>query len=120
MSENTPAPWRLSHTHYEEDGRTVGYTNVIGPDGDDIGVTIYNTGSQNTRGAQRRSDAALIAAAPDLLEAAKLQEAADLAHLACDECDPEDAPETCGKCFGLYDDARIKRRLAIAKATGAA
>jgi hypothetical protein len=49
-----------------------------------------------------------------LVQALALQEVAETAHLKCDECDPSDAPETCGKCFPLYDDARIARRRALA------
>lgn len=69
MSEHTPGPWSLKHTHYEEDGQRVGYSNVLGHDGDEIGVTIYSTGMDNCWGATRRADANLIAAAPDLLAA---------------------------------------------------
>lgn len=49
-----------------------------------------------------------------LREALVLQEKAENAHMTCDECDPEDAPETCAKCFPLYDDARLARRAALA------
>ena len=49
------------------------------------------------------------------LEAAlKLQEAADKAHVNCDECEGEDTPAACPKCFPLFDDARIARRKALA------
>lgn len=50
------------------------------------------------------------------VEVLKLQEAAEQAHLKCSECEGEEIPELCPKCFPLYDDARIKRRMAIAKA----
>lgn len=115
MSENTPAPWRLSHTHYEEGGRTVGYTNVIGPDGDDIGVTIYNTGSQDTWGARRRSDAALIAAAPELLDAL----GAAAGYLLNAKIDLETG---CAKATAIktIEGGLTTIRAAIAKATGAA
>lgn len=64
--------------------------------------------------------ARLIAAARDLLEAAQLLEAAeDNRDDDCEECGGEGEPEACGKCFPPFDDARVKRRLAIAKATGA-
>jgi hypothetical protein len=64
------------------------------------------------------ANARLIAAAPDLLEAAMLQEAAEDAHANCEECEGEGVPELCEKCFPLFDNARVKRRLAIVKATG--
>lgn len=63
-------------------------------------------------------DARLIAAAPLLLEAAQLLEAAELGRQDCDECEDQGEPEACGKCFPQFDDARVKRRFAIAKATG--
>lgn len=65
-----------------------------------------------------RANALLIAAAPDLLEACKLLEAAELARQFCEECEDEGEPEACGTCFPAFDDARVKRRLAIVKATG--
>jgi len=59
------------------------------------------------------------AAAADLLEAAeKLERAEDHYHNDCRECEGEGVPELCETCFPLFDDARIARRAAIAKATG--
>jgi hypothetical protein len=58
------------------------------------------------------------AAALDLLEAAQLLEAAETANSNCPECDGEGTPELCPICFPLFDSARVKRRLAIAKAVG--
>lgn len=55
----------------------------------------------------------------DLLEAAQLLETAESAHANCHECEGQEIPELCAVCFPLFDDARIKRRIAIAKATGA-
>lgn len=55
-------------------------------------------------------------ASADLLAAAELLEKAEEAHANCEECDGEGAPEACPVCFPLFDDARIARRLAIAKA----
>jgi len=63
------------------------------------------------------ANARLIAAAPDLLAAARLLEAAETAHVNCPECEGEDIPELCPRCFPAFDEARIARRLAIAKAT---
>lgn len=67
---------------------------------------------------RRAANAHLAAAAPDLAEAAALQEAAEDAHANCPECDGEEVPECCPVCFPLFDDARLKRRAALAKARG--
>lgn len=53
-----------------------------------------------------------------LLEAAELLEDAEIARQDCEECEGEGEPEACGACFPSFDDARIKRRLAIEMATG--
>lgn len=50
-----------------------------------------------------------------LLTAAELLEQAEETHANCDECGGENVPELCPICFPLFDDARIARRLAIAK-----
>ncbi len=55
-------------------------------------------------------------AATDLLEAAELLERAEWAHANCDDCEGIDTPEKCPTCFPLFDEARLKRRAAIAKA----
>lgn len=57
-------------------------------------------------------------AARDLYESARLQEEAETFHANCDECDGEGVPELCECCFPKFDDARIARRLALAKAEG--
>lgn len=66
------------------------------------------------------ANARLIAAAPELLEAALLLESAEAAHANCDECEAEWPPELCGSCFPPFDEARLKRKDAIAKASGTA
>lgn len=60
----------------------------------------------------------VLAAAFDLLAAARKLEEAEAFHLDCEECEGEELPEICGHCFPLYDDARVMRRNAIAKAEG--
>lgn len=40
--------------------------------------------------------------------------AAEEAHANCTECDGEEVPELCPKCFPLYDDARLARRRCLA------
>jgi hypothetical protein len=53
----------------------------------------------------------------ELLDACQLLERAEHNRQFCDECEDEGEPEACSKCFPAFDDARVKRRLAIAKAT---
>lgn len=61
----------------------------------------------------------LAAAAPDLLAAAKkLEQAEEFNANVCKECEGEGVPEACGECFPFFDDARVMRRAAIAKAEG--
>jgi hypothetical protein len=67
-------------------------------------------------GDKRAERAALIAAAPDLLAAAQKLEEAETFNANCQECDGEGVPELCEHCFPLFDDARVMRRNAIAKA----
>jgi hypothetical protein len=79
--------------------------------------TNYKRGQGcKTACAERDANATLFAAASDLLAAAQKLEAAETFNANCDECEGEGAPELCEKCFPLFDDARIARRLAIAKA----
>lgn len=54
----------------------------------------------------------------ELIEAARLLEMAEEAHANCDECGGEEVPELCPKCFPMFDDARLKRRVALSKAGG--
>ena len=69
-------------------------------------------------GLDSQANARVLGAADELLKAAMLLDAAELARQDCEECGDEGEPETCGKCFPKFDDARIMRRLAIAKAIG--
>jgi hypothetical protein len=55
----------------------------------------------------------------ELLAAAKKLEEAEDFNANCDECEGEGVPELCEKCFPLFDDARVMRRIAIAKAEAA-
>jgi hypothetical protein len=45
-----------------------------------------------------------------LAEAIRMTEDAENANANCDECGGEGVPELCGKCFPLFDDARIARQ----------
>lgn len=65
------------------------------------------------------ANARLIAAAPDLLEAAELQQEAELIWGNCPECqETQSWPELCEHCFESADKARVARMNAIAKARG--
>lgn len=48
-----------------------------------------------------------------LQDALKAAERADKRANNCEEHEPEMAPESCGKCFPLADDARTKRWAAL-------
>jgi hypothetical protein len=93
-------------------------------DGPRSNIHIFQASDPNMRvcfmtsDGPTRANARLVAAAPDLLEAAQLLEAAEHARQFCEECDGEGEPEACGECFPSFDDARVKRRLAIVKAIG--
>jgi len=102
-NEYTPGPWKAER----------GNRGAAHP----LFVTAPNKGSFLP---WNDADALLIAAAPDLLEAAKLLEHAEDIHANCDDCEGESVPELCGTCFPYFDDARIKRRKAIDKAEGRA
>lgn len=104
MSEHTPGPWLASKR-----SSVVGLP-VVAPAADGRVICEVVGGTQ--------ADAHVIAAAPDLLAAAEALERAEDAHANCDECGGSYMPELCETCFPLFDDARIKRRKAIAKAKG--
>ena len=110
--KHTPGPWTV-----EEYGDDETPTLVIHKDSESRICFMATPGSHGDP-AKIEADAYLIAAAPDLLEAARLLEDAELDRDACPECEGEGEPEACGTCFPTFDDARIKRRRAIAKATG--
>lgn len=105
--KNTPGPWKYDGGPpivLDSAGRIV--ANVITMDPLFPGALPVD------------ANARLIAAAPELLEAALLLDSAETAHANCDECEAEWPPELCGSCSPLFDEARLKRRAAIAKAEG--
>lgn len=112
MAEHTPGPWTI-----EEYGDNDCPSLVIYKDTESRVCFMATPGSQGDP-AVIEADARLICAAPDLLKAAQLLEKAEEFHANCEECDGEGVPELCGECFPLFDDARVARRLAIAKADG--
>lgn len=133
LAAHTPGPWRAIHepAHDIADMRDNGGYRIDANGVDQLAfVWVLNRrvptdGSPQENGphfgaVQAGANARLIAAAPDLLAAAKRLEEAEEFHANCDECEGEEVPECCGKCFTLFDDARIMRRNAIAKAEGPA
>ena len=111
MPKYTPGPWTI-----EDYGDDETPSLVIHKDSESRVCFLATPGSHGDP-AKIEANAHLIAAAPDLLEAALILEDAENKRHYCDECDVEGEPEACGKCFPAFDDARVKRRLAIAKAT---
>ena len=106
----TPGPWSLFNKN-----RTVAVTAGDGPHNE---VVHWSGFDSSHYPKQVVANARLIAAAPELYEAALSLEVAEIAHANCSECDGEIVPELCPKCFPLFDNARVARRLAVAKAKG--
>lgn len=118
---HTPGPWKI---HEEADelvivGPREGCRrNNVSPAWELCRIQNAEFWDNPETEAEDRDNASLIAASPDLLEAEEKQEAAELAHANCPECFGDGIPELCEKCFPLFDDARVSRRIAIAKARG--
>ena len=110
MTKCTPAPWTI-----EEYGNDETPNLVIHKDSESRICFMATPGSHGDP-AIIEANAQLIAAAPDLLEAAVILEDAEDKRQHCDECEGEGEPEACPKCFPMFDDARVKRRLALQKA----
>lgn len=103
----TPGPWVAS----EQDTWRVEWDGTYRNDGYIIAYRL--------EGPDAKPNAHLIAAAPELYEAcALLEKAENYHHNKCRECEGEGEPEACSKCFPLFDNARIARRSALAKAKG--
>lgn len=111
--QHTPGPWVI-----EGYGRDDTPNLVIHRGETENRICFMATPGSHGDPAMIKADARLIIAAPDLLAAAQRLEAAETFHANCDECDGEEVPELCAKCFPHFDDARLMRRAAIAKATG--
>lgn len=112
--KHAPAPWTFVANNWQ---------HITVYDADELPVCRMdledwpvNEDNQDAFEQEQAKVAAMIAAAPDLLTAAKALERAEAANANCDECEGEGVPELCPKCFPLFDDARVLRRLAIAKA----
>jgi hypothetical protein len=111
-AKHTPGPWKLdSDTPFH---RNRVWTRDMRPI-----VNLCSVGmGPSDIDPEAQANARLIAAAPDLYEAARLLEAAEDFNANCPECDGEGVPELCPACFPLFDNARLARRAAIAKANG--
>lgn len=109
---HTPEPWVIV-TYGDGD-------SLVVHSGEHERVCFMATPGDSPGAMERiEAHANLICAAPDLLEAAQLQEAAeDFNANDCRECEGEGVPELCPVCCPRFDDARLARRAAIAKATG--
>jgi len=111
----TPGSWFVGKMRLDDNG--ISQSLTVGPfeAADHYEDTICEVWDGNHNA---EANARLIAAAPELLEAAALLEAAETAHANCRDCEGLGVPELCGMCFPLFDEARVKRRAAIAKAEG--
>lgn len=120
MSEKwTPGPW----SEHGKGGCECG--QIFGPDGNAVIAIVQGPNHLGPDGPDcvpnreaQQANARLIAAAPDLVEAAALQEDAEDANANCPECEGDGIPELCPRCFPLFDAARVKRRAALLKARG--
>jgi hypothetical protein len=108
-AQHTPGPWTIGDCG-----------QIIGADGKSVAfaaasrMTIEDVDADN---GPASANARLIAAAPELLEAALSLKAAEDAHANCkcwEDCGP------CTKCGARFEDVRDLRGAAITKATGAA
>ena len=106
MTDRTPGPWtRSCFQVYGGDKSRIAHTGMgqLPP----------------SRAPESEANAAAIVLwenhFDDLVKALQLQEDAELAHANCEECEGEDIPECCPKCFPLFDDARVARRTILAK-----
>lgn len=111
MAEHTSLPWKVFTT---TDGRKlVGIGAQSGEGILDCGFGVWAWDD-----AAGIANANLVVKAVNnhyaLVSALKLQEAAEQAHLSCEQCEGEEIPELCSTCFPLYDDARIARRSILA------
>ena len=120
IAQHTPGPWEFDkgldgygfNTLYNRELR-VGVLAPNGQNGPDCAIVWMGEESSD-------ADLLLIAAAPDLLAAAVALEKAETVNANCPECKGEGVPELCDACFPHFDRARLLRRAAIARATGAA
>lgn len=103
----TPPPWTACDRDIVVTAETHGYSTP---------VARFDVGGASA--SEQRLNARIAAAAHELLAAATMLERAETAHANCSECEGEEIPELCPKCFPKFDNARLARRAAIAKARG--
>lgn len=103
MTDYTPGPW----VQFADQGKTI----AIMPAGREGDICTFDQSPSN-------ADARLMSLAPQLFHALLLLEAAEAFHANCEECNGEDIPELCEKCFPHYDNARVARRLALHSLVG--
>lgn len=131
MDDHSPLPWfvhETKHPHHLGGVHTERriFTVSIHPQLKDhdgvvngsVGIGAIEGGPPVHMVSISAVDAAFIVKAVNnheaLVNAILLLEKAEAFHLTCDECNGEDIPELCEKCFPLYDDARVARRQALA------
>ena len=101
-AKHTPKPWKSSGQRQKT-----------------IGISVYRDDGPGEnwaricRNVRSLEDAALIAAAPQLLEVCKLIERLELESANCEECGDFGVAELCEIHFPLADTARLKRRALI-------
>lgn len=118
----TPGPWTAEAIMSDEkhDICLVNPNKPVSETGWPVVIaSVYSDNDEHGIGkAEADANARLITAAPELLEAACLQEKADSHWANCQECEGSACPELgCEAAFLMADDARIMRRAAIRKAT---
>lgn len=107
---HTPGPWRIS-------GAAEGKGYSISAKRGLVALVRDDTHPlADVAEGQAQANAHLIAAAPELLEALKLQEAVDEHVANCEDCCEGVFPELCKAGFPIADKARLARRAAISKA----
>jgi hypothetical protein len=115
MSETkwTPGPYEVAKrgTYPDDEGFKVMAPPAVNSEGNPYRLYMAQF-------VKSEAEANLFAAAPELYEALALIEELDFSRDDCPECEGMGEAEACGLCFPKADDARIKRRAALAKACG--
>lgn len=119
-TKQAPLPWTLTKNSWQ-------YTTIYDAEGNSIcrlDLEDWSVTESNQDGLEKvqTQTAERIVKAVNyhdaLVRALELQMAAETAHLKCDECEGQEIPELCPKCFPLYDDARLARMKALSAVVG--